>query len=130
MNGVRCPRKFKVNSLIRLLMPSQRYSRADLFLEENWLRPLKVLPSFTAYPGVGIATGYGLEDPGFRQDKTFSLLHSVQTGTQAHPASYPIGTGAISPGVKRPGREADHSPPSSAEVNNGGAIPPPPHIFS
>jgi hypothetical protein len=27
-------------------------------------------------------------------------------------------TGAISPAVKRPGREADHSPPSSAEVKN------------
>jgi hypothetical protein len=24
--------------------------------------------------------------------------------------------GALSPGVKRPGREADHSPPTSAEV--------------
>jgi hypothetical protein len=31
-----------------------------------------------------------------------------------------VGTGADSPGVKRPGREADHSPVSSAEVNNGG----------
>jgi hypothetical protein len=30
----------------------------------------------------------------------------------------------ISPGVKRPGREADHSPPSSAKVKNAGAIPP------
>jgi len=29
-----------------------------------------------------------------------------------------MGTGALSPGVKRPGREADHSPPSSAEVKN------------
>jgi hypothetical protein len=27
-------------------------------------------------------------------------------------------------GVKTPGREADHSPPSSVEVKNGGAIPP------
>jgi hypothetical protein len=27
--------------------------------------------------------------------------------------------GALSLGVKRPGREADHSPPSSAEVKNG-----------
>jgi hypothetical protein len=36
-----------------------------------------------------------------------------------HLASYPVGTA----GVKRPGREADHSPPS-AEVNNGEAIPP------
>jgi hypothetical protein len=25
---------------------------------------------------------------------------------------------ALSPGVKRPGREADHSPPTSAEVKN------------
>jgi hypothetical protein len=30
--------------------------------------------------------------------------------------------GALSPGVKRPERDADHSPPSSAEVKNGGAI--------
>jgi hypothetical protein len=40
----------------------------------------------------------------------------VQNGTGAHPASYPMGTGALSVGIKRPGREADHSPPSSAEV--------------
>jgi hypothetical protein len=31
-------------------------------------------------------------------------------------ASYLMGTGALSPGVKRPGLEADHSPPASAEV--------------
>jgi hypothetical protein len=35
--------------------------------------------------------------------------------------------GALSLGVKRLGQEADHSPPSSAEVNNGGAIPQLPH---
>jgi hypothetical protein len=27
-----------------------------------------------------------------------------------------MGTGALSPGVKRPGREADYSPPTIAEV--------------
>jgi hypothetical protein len=32
--------------------------------------------------------------------------------------------------VKRPGREADHSPPSSAEVMNDGAILPLPHMPS
>jgi hypothetical protein len=53
----------------------------------------------------------------------FSLLHSVQTDSGAHPVSYLIGTGALSPGIKWLGREADHSPPS-AEVKNGGAIPP------
>jgi hypothetical protein len=36
----------------------------------------------------------------------------------------------ISPGVKRPGREADHSPTSSAEVKNDGAVPTLPHVPS
>ena len=40
----------------------------------------------------------------------------VQTGSEAHPASYTMGTGSF-PGVKRPGRGVDHPPPSSAEVN-------------
>jgi hypothetical protein len=38
---------------------------------------------------------------------------SVQTGSGAHPASYPMGTER---GKERPRRDADHSPPSSAEV--------------
>jgi hypothetical protein len=42
-------------------------------------------------------------------------------------ASYPIGTVTLSPGVKRPGREADSSPPYSGEVKNIGDIPPLPH---
>jgi hypothetical protein len=53
-----------------------------------------------------------------------SLLHVVQNSSGAHPASYPIGTWALFQGLKRPGRGADHSPSSSAEVRNGGAIPP------
>jgi hypothetical protein len=37
----------------------------------------------------------------------------------AHPASYPMGTGGSFPGGKaRPGRDSDHSPPSSVEVKN------------
>jgi hypothetical protein len=47
----------------------------------------------------------------------FSSSLCVQTGSGAHPASYPIGTGGPFPrGKARPGRDADHSPPSSAEV--------------
>jgi len=49
-------------------------------------------------------------------DENLSLQHRVQTDSGAHPASYPICIGALSLGLKRPGREADHSPPSSAEV--------------
>jgi hypothetical protein len=51
-------------------------------------------------------------------------LYYVWTGFGAHPASYSMGTGGSFPGVKRLGREADRSPPSSAKVKNGGAIPP------
>jgi hypothetical protein len=42
----------------------------------------------------------------------------VQTGPGAHPASCTMGTGSF-PGVKRPGRDADHPPRSRAEVKKG-----------
>jgi hypothetical protein len=43
----------------------------------------------------------------------------VQTGSGAHPASSPMGTGGPFSGSKaRPRRDADHSPPCSAEVVN------------
>jgi hypothetical protein len=47
--------------------------------------------------------------------RDFSELHSIQTGTGAHPASYPIGTGGSFPGIERSGHEANHSPPSSIQ---------------
>jgi hypothetical protein len=38
--------------------------------------------------------------------------------------------GALSLGVKQPGRKFDHSPQSIADVKTGGAMPPlPPYIF-
>jgi hypothetical protein len=65
---------------------------------------------------VGIALGYGLDDQSSRARfpawaGNFSLHHRVQNGSGAHPASYPMRTRGSFPGrVKRPGREADHSP--------------------
>jgi hypothetical protein len=51
--------------------------------------------------------------------KDFSSNLCVQTGSGAHPASCTMGTGGRFPGGKaRPGSDADHSPPSSAEVKN------------
>jgi len=43
-----------------------------------------------------------------------------QTGSGPHPVSYPVdrGGGAFFSEIKRPDREADHPPPSSAEVKN------------
>jgi hypothetical protein len=67
---------------------------------------------------------YGLDDRaiGVRspaEAEDFSSSHCVQTGSGAHSTSCPVGTGGPSPGIKaRPGRDADHSPPSSAEVEN------------
>jgi hypothetical protein len=72
---------------------------------------------------VCIVLGYRLDDQGSRVwfsvgAGNFSLHCHIQNGSGAHPASYPMGTKGFSLGVKRPGREADHSPPSSAEVKN------------
>jgi hypothetical protein len=51
--------------------------------------------------------------------KNFSSNLWVQASSGAHPASCPMGTGGPFPGDKaRPGRDADHSPPSSAKVEN------------
>jgi hypothetical protein len=47
-----------------------------------------------------------------------SVVTATSYGLDAGTAKFSIG------GVKRPGCEADHSPPSSAVVNNDGAIPP------
>jgi hypothetical protein len=76
---------------------------------------------------VGIALGYGLDDRGPRVRfpagaGNFSLHHRVQNGSGAHPFSYPMDTRGSFPGVKRPGHEADHSLPSTAEVKIWGEL--------
>jgi hypothetical protein len=66
-----------------------------------------------------IVSDYGLDDRAIRvrspagAEDFFSIL-CVQTGSVAHPASCTMGTG----GKARPGRDADHSLPSRAEVEN------------
>jgi hypothetical protein len=67
---------------------------------------------------------YGLNDRRSRFDyrqrrKDFSSSLCVETGSGVHPASCAVGTGGPFPGAKaRSGRDADHSSPSSAEVEN------------
>jgi hypothetical protein len=53
--------------------------------------------------------------PGDRISVEARYFAHVQTGPGAHPASCIMGT-EFFPGVKRPGRGANHPPPSSAEV--------------
>jgi hypothetical protein len=57
---------------------------------------------------VGIVLGYGIDDRGSRirfpvRTGNFSLHHSVQNSSGAHPASYPMGTRGSFPGGKAAG---------------------------
>jgi hypothetical protein len=84
---------------------------------------------------VGTGTGYGLDGRGIgvrfpTEVRDSSLLHRVQGGSEAHPASYSMDTTDPFPRVKQLELEADHTPPPSAQVKSGGAIPPLPHISS
>jgi hypothetical protein len=61
---------------------------------------------------------------------------SIPFATSSRPAVEPIQRriqwvpGALSPGIKQQGHEADHSPPSSAEVKNEWSYTPtPPYVF-
>jgi hypothetical protein len=73
---------------------------------------------------VSIVSGYGLDDREIEvrssagaEDSSSNLC--VQTGSGAHPATCPMGTGVPFPGSKeRQGRDTDQSRPFSAEVVN------------
>jgi hypothetical protein len=72
---------------------------------------------------VGRATGYGLDDAmiGIRFPAGLGMfLFGTTSRPTLGPTQPPIQwvPGALSPGIKRPDREADHSDPSSAEVKN------------
>jgi hypothetical protein len=68
-----------------------------------------------------IALGYGLDDRGFESRQgleifIFTTVSRPVLGRTQPPIQWVLG--ALSLGVKLPGREADHSPSSSAEVKN------------
>jgi hypothetical protein len=73
---------------------------------------------------VSVVSDYGLDDRAIEvrspaEAKGFSSILCVQTGSGAHPVSCTMGTGGPFPGAKaRPGRNADQTPPSSAEIEN------------
>jgi hypothetical protein len=60
-----------------------------------------------------LATGWSSSPGRFK-----SFLFTTPSRLALRPTQSPIQwvPSALSPGVKRPGREADHSPPTSAEV--------------
>jgi hypothetical protein len=83
---------------------------------------------------VGVATRLPTGQPRSKRSipdtgKRFLLPRHVQTSSEAHSASYTWVPWAISSGVKRQRREADHLPISGAKIKNRGAISPLPQTF-
>jgi hypothetical protein len=81
---------------------------------------------------VSIVMGYGLDGQGSIPGRGKIFLSFIASRPALGPTQPPIQwvPGALSPGVKWYGHEADHSPPSSVKVKNCGAIPPLPHMSS
>jgi hypothetical protein len=70
---------------------------------------------------VSVVSDYRLDDRvrSPAETKEFSSNLCVHTGSEAHPASCTMGTEGPFRGAKaRPGRKADHSPSSRAEVKD------------
>jgi hypothetical protein len=127
-----------VSNLVEIRPTGSRYIyRGMIFLHSV----IKITPTmaYTAYTmsrggAVGTVTAYGLDDRGVGVrvpvGSKFSLLHTVQTGSGVHPASYSMGNGVSFPGVKRQGLEADHSPLANAEVKKIWIyVSTPPYVF-
>jgi hypothetical protein len=82
------------------------------------------------HPESGLLSWHGgrSSNPGRSKIFLFSTMSRSALGpTQPHMQWPPR---ALSAGVERLGREADHSPPSIAEVRNDGAVPRLPHTTS
>jgi hypothetical protein len=73
---------------------------------------------------IGLPTGYGLDEkggrissPGRMKNFLFSTSSRPALGLTQPPIQWV--PGALSPGVKQPGCEADHSPPTSETYRRG-----------
>jgi hypothetical protein len=84
--------------------------------KESYFHFSKPLAIYVSYSSVGKALGCEVDDRGSRirfqaGAGNFSLRHRFQNGSGAHLTSYSMSTRG-----PFPGGEADHSPPSNAEV--------------
>jgi hypothetical protein len=79
--------------------------------------------------GICISTGYGLGFDSLQRQEIF--LYSTASRSAINFTQSPIQWvhDALSKRIKQTWREAYHSPPSNAEVKNGGAVPHPPYVF-
>jgi hypothetical protein len=119
---------------VHILAMAVSFHHCSICLSGTWLEHMKEIYIYiythlymcVCEQGSSVSTvsGYGLDDRSIEvrspaEAKNFSCNLCVQTGSGVHPVSCTMGTGDPSPGAKvRPGRHADHSPPSSPEVMN------------
>jgi hypothetical protein len=114
--GSKFMKHFKWGANYKSLVTSALYHFCILHVSVN--------DSMSRVSSGSIVSDYGLDDRaiGVRSPlgtKDFSCILCVQTDSGAHPASCPMSTGGPFPGGKaRPGRDADQSSSSSAEVVN------------
>jgi hypothetical protein len=104
------------------------------FLALSWLAHLYCYV-YRSYAGIAQRYSARLRAgwSGFRSRQELGIFHLITASRPAlGPPQPPIQwvPGPLSLGVKRPEREANHSPPSSAEIKLRGAIPPLPNTPS
>jgi hypothetical protein len=79
-----------------------------------------------------MATGYMLDGRASIPDRGNIFISSAESRPAMMPTQPPVRRvlGDLFPGVRRPGRETDQSPPACAEAKTVGAIPLLPHMSS
>jgi hypothetical protein len=81
---------------------------ANCYVPYSWFIHPRVLQFRSRGSSDGIATRYGLDGPGIESRWGAKFSEPLQTGSEAHPASYTMRNGSF-PRVKRPGCGVDHS---------------------
>jgi hypothetical protein len=89
------------------------------------LNKIKWRHNVVSYSSAGIATSYRLDSRGSIPSRGKIFLFSIASRPALEPTQLPIQwvREGDFPGLKRPGRGADHLLLSSAKIKNGGVIP-------
>jgi hypothetical protein len=97
------------------------------FQHLSWRKPRKTIVRIinNRVTSVGVAEGYRLDCQGYISSRGGIFLFSTVSIPPLGPTQPPIQwvPGTVFLGIKRLGREANHLPPSNAEVKIGGPIP-------
>jgi hypothetical protein len=125
-------RRWRVSTPWCLSCSARHFPEYPILLKGSLYRWECSLLQWSQDSRVSIVTGYRLDGRGSIPCRgrifLFSTMSRLAPGPTQPLIQWVLGT--IFPRVKWPGREADHSRPSSDEVKNGIAIPPLPNMFS